>query len=28
VHVYLCTIGKPAGSHFKAMLSGWHHSES
>jgi len=27
VHVYLCTIGKPAGSHFKAMLSGWHHSE-
>lgn len=27
VHVYLCTIGKPPGSHFKAMLSGWHHSE-
>jgi len=27
VHVYLCTIGKPAGSHFRAMLSGWHHSE-
>lgn len=28
VHVYLCTIGKPAGSHFRAMLSGWHHSEN
>lgn len=28
VHIYLCTIGKPAGSHFRAMLSGWHHSES
>jgi thiosulfate reductase cytochrome b subunit len=27
VHIYLCTIGKPPGSHFKAMLSGWHHSE-
>jgi thiosulfate reductase cytochrome b subunit len=27
VHIYLCTIGKPAGSHFKAMLSGWHHSD-
>jgi thiosulfate reductase cytochrome b subunit len=27
VHVYLCTIGKPPGSHFRAMLSGWHHSE-
>ena len=27
IHVYLCTIGKPAGSHFRAMLSGWHHSE-
>jgi thiosulfate reductase cytochrome b subunit len=27
VHIYLCTIGKPAGSHFRAMLSGWHHSE-
>lgn len=28
VHIYLCTIGKPPGSHFKAMLSGWHHSEN
>jgi thiosulfate reductase cytochrome b subunit len=27
IHIYLCTIGKPAGSHFRAMLSGWHHSE-
>jgi thiosulfate reductase cytochrome b subunit len=27
VHIYLCTIGKPPGSHFKAMLSGWHHSD-
>jgi len=27
VHIYLCTIGKPAGTHFRAMLSGWHHSE-
>lgn len=27
VHVYLCTIGKPASSHFRAMLSGWHHAE-
>jgi thiosulfate reductase cytochrome b subunit len=27
VHIYLCTIGKPAGSHFRAMMSGWHHSE-
>ena len=27
IHIYLCTIGKPAGSHFKAMLSGWHHSD-
>ena len=26
VHVYLCTIGKPFGSHFRAMLSGWHHA--
>lgn len=28
IHIYLCTIGKPAGSHFRAMLSGWHHSEN
>jgi thiosulfate reductase cytochrome b subunit len=28
VHVYLCTIGKPRGTHFRAMLSGWHHSEN
>lgn len=27
VHIYLCTIGKPSGTHFRAMLSGWHHSE-
>jgi thiosulfate reductase cytochrome b subunit len=27
VHIYLCTIGKPAGTHFRAMLSGWHYSE-
>ena len=27
IHIYLCTIGKPAGTHFRAMLSGWHHSE-
>lgn len=27
VHVYLCTIGKPSGSHFKAMWTGWHHHE-
>jgi thiosulfate reductase cytochrome b subunit len=27
VHIYLCTIGKPAGTHFRAMMSGWHHSE-
>jgi thiosulfate reductase cytochrome b subunit len=27
VHIYLCTIGKPAGSHFRAMMSGWHHAE-
>lgn len=27
IHVYLCTIGKPSGTHFRAMLSGWHHSE-
>ena len=27
IHIYLCTIGKPAGSHFRAMLSGWHHSD-
>jgi thiosulfate reductase cytochrome b subunit len=25
IHIYLCTIGKPAGTHFRAMLSGWHH---
>jgi thiosulfate reductase cytochrome b subunit len=25
VHIYLCTIGKPISSHFKAMMSGWHH---
>lgn len=25
VHIYLCTIGKPAGTHFRAMMSGWHH---
>ena len=24
VHLYLCTIGKPAGTNFKAMISGWH----
>jgi thiosulfate reductase cytochrome b subunit len=24
VHIYLCTIVKPAGSSFKAMLTGWH----
>lgn len=28
IHIYLCTMGKPRGSHFRAMLSGWHHSES
>jgi thiosulfate reductase cytochrome b subunit len=27
VHIYLCTIGKPAGTHFRAMMSGWHYSE-
>jgi thiosulfate reductase cytochrome b subunit len=27
VHIYLCTIGKPAGTHFRAMMSGWHHAE-
>lgn len=27
IHIYLCTIGNPPGSHFKAMLSGWHHSD-
>ena len=27
IHIYLCTIGKPAGTHFRAMLSGWHYSE-
>ncbi len=27
VHIYLCTIGKPRSAHFRAMLSGWHHSE-
>lgn len=27
IHIYLCTIGKPAGTHFRAMMSGWHHSE-
>jgi thiosulfate reductase cytochrome b subunit len=25
VHIYLCTIGKPSGTHFRAMMSGWHH---
>jgi thiosulfate reductase cytochrome b subunit len=27
IHVYLCTIGKPAGTHFKSMLSGWHNAD-
>lgn len=27
VHVYLCTIGKPSGTHFRAMLSGWHQAD-
>lgn len=27
VHIYLCTIGKPPGTHFRAMLSGWHQHE-
>jgi thiosulfate reductase cytochrome b subunit len=27
IHIYLCTIGKPSGTHFRAMLSGWHQSE-
>jgi thiosulfate reductase cytochrome b subunit len=27
VHIYLCTIGKPAGTHFRAMMSGWHHAD-
>jgi thiosulfate reductase cytochrome b subunit len=27
VHIYLCTIGKPRGTHFRAMLSGWHQSD-
>ena len=27
IHIYLCTIGKPAGTHFRAMMSGWHHSD-
>lgn len=27
IHIYLCTIGKPSGTHFRAMLSGWHHSD-
>ena len=27
VHFYLCTIGKPAGTHFRAMMTGYHHSE-
>jgi thiosulfate reductase cytochrome b subunit len=27
MHIYLCTIGKPAGTHFRAMMNGWHHSE-
>lgn len=28
IHIYLCTMGKPRWAHFRAMLSGWHHSES
>lgn len=27
VHIYLCTIGKPAGTHFRAMMTGYHHTE-
>jgi thiosulfate reductase cytochrome b subunit len=27
VHIYLCTIGKPSGTNFRAIMSGWHHSE-
>jgi thiosulfate reductase cytochrome b subunit len=26
IHIYLCTIGKPAGTNFRAIMSGWHHS--
>jgi thiosulfate reductase cytochrome b subunit len=27
IHVYLCTIGKPSGTHFRAMMSGWHQAD-
>jgi len=27
IHIYLCTIPKPPGSSFKAMLTGWHQHE-
>jgi thiosulfate reductase cytochrome b subunit len=27
VHIYLCTIPKPPGSSFRAMLTGWHEHE-
>lgn len=28
VHIYLCTIGQPPGTHFRAMITGWHqHSD-
>lgn len=27
IHIYMCTITKPAGSSYRAMISGWHHSE-
>ena len=27
VHIYLCFLVKPAGSSFKAMLTGWHEHE-
>jgi len=27
IHVYICTIGKPRGTHFRAIMSGWHQAE-
>lgn len=27
IHVYFCSIGKPFGTNYKAIITGWHHSE-
>ena len=27
IHIYFCTIGKPFGTNFRAIITGWHYSE-